>query len=462
MPRPNILLILTDQQSATAMSCAGNPWLRTPNLDRLAERGVRFTNAYTTCPVCVPARTSLFHGAYPHEVMLPGTDTDMGARPGDPKRGVKPEAKDRLLLRRLSSAGYRCVYSGKWHVEQWGPTESLPDDALERFSTESLNGIHDQQTADNGSAFLRQKHDRPFFLVASFDNPHNIHEWAVENSLPQGNLPPPPPPADLPPLPPNFRPSASEPAKLSPIRRHFIKDNERAPEDWRRYRWAYNRLVEKVDAQIGCILDALESGPHASDTLVIFTSDHGDSQGAHGLPFKNVLYDEACKVPLIVADPRQADAPQSAVSDTPVSSCLDIYATILELAKIEPDAPGIHRGHNLFEIASDSHPPADRPIISVARNPYAATEARMVRSSRFKYIVYSSGLRSEQLFDLLEDPGEQVNLADCRPFRNILAEHRESLRHWATATGDRFNPAHYVHPNTTFILPNDDYPDTNP
>ena len=173
--------------------------------------------------LCVPARTSLFYGAFPHEVMLPGTETDMGARLEDPKRRVRPEASGRLLLPQLAEVGYDCAYAGKWHVGQWGPTESLPDDARERFGVEKLCDIHDARTVRAAAGFLSRTHEAPFFLVASFDNPHNIHEWAMEGALPEGDLPEPPAPPHLPPLPPEcVNKDTQRSSSRAPISRHGI------------------------------------------------------------------------------------------------------------------------------------------------------------------------------------------------------------------------------------------------
>ena len=451
---PNILLILTDQQSASALSCAGNPWLETPNLDRLAGRGVRFESAYSTCPVCVPARTSLFYGAFPHEVMLPGTETDMGARLEDPKRGVRPEASGRLLFPQLAEAGYHCAYAGKWHVGQWGPTESLPEDARERFGVEKLCDIHDARTVRAAAGFLSRTHEAPFLLVASFDNPHNIHEWAMEGALPEGDLPEPPAPPHLPPLPPNFRPSPSEPSVLEGIRQFLQKGVRRGPEDWQRYRWAYNRLVEKVDAQIGEVLDSLEANGLTDDTLVIFSSDHGDGQGAHELPFKSTFYDESCRVPLILAGP--GTGRPGSVRSRPSAACINIYATILAAAGVPAEAPGIARGHDL-RAPEDGVGVDSRAVVSMIRNPYGGTQGRMVRTERYKYIAYQNGLHREQIYDMGTDPGEQVNLAECARFADTRLAHREILRRWCQATNDRFGGGHYVHPEVPFMLPGDSY-----
>ena len=188
-PRPDIVWIMTDQHTATALSCAGNRYVRTPNIDRLAERGVRFVNAYCTAPLSGPSRAAMFTGLYPDEIGM--------IRNGAP---FPEELEGRLLGNPVSEAGYECVYGGKWHV---GPKHSAPEES-------GFRRIHPFTDLGLGQAcaeWLRGEHGHPFLLVASFDNPHNICEAARYQPLPYGDVTPRRP---YPPLPSNFRRNADD------------------------------------------------------------------------------------------------------------------------------------------------------------------------------------------------------------------------------------------------------------
>jgi arylsulfatase A-like enzyme len=450
MNQPNILLILTDQQSAAAMSCvSGETWLHTPNLDRLAAGGTRFSSACTVYPRCVPARTSLLYGVVPHQLMHPGTETDMsGGRPGGPARGVRPRYAAQELSKVLQRAGYWCGYAGKWHVGTWGPTESLTGQDDTAF--EALCPMDDHRLPETIRQGLQRPDDKPWFLVASFDNPHNIHEWLVESPLPWGNLPQPPALGELPPLPANYAPSTEEPCHLAGRRADPMRTMPTV-EGWRRYRWAYNRLVERVDAQIGQVLDALDQNGQQDNTVVIFTSDHGDMQGAHGLPFKEVLYRESVEVPLLLRGP---GIPVGRTICRPVNAMLDVYGTIVDLANAAP--PEDVQGRSLLPLLQEFSESA-YPDHAYAETHLGGVAGRMIRTQRYRYNLYAKGPNREQLFDLQDDPGEMVNLAGCQQYRQILQEHRQRLRNWCELTEDRIGGGHYTHPNTGFLLPGDEY-----
>lgn len=445
----NVLIIVSDQLSADALGCAGNPWVETPNIDRLAARGERFELAYCASPICVPSRASMLYGRSTHEVLLPGTSVDMGARRDDPSRGVRPERLPEELAKVLAAAGYDCAYAGKWHAQQWGPTESLSPEDDTAFR--ALCPINDRLVPKVAAEFLRQAGDRPFLLVASLDNPHNIHEWAVGASLPWGNLPAPPPLPELPPLPPNFGPSPYEPREIRDRRRDVAEQLGYGPDDWRRLGWAYYRLVEKMDAAVGPVLDALDESGLANSTVVVFTSDHGDQCAAHELAFKRVFYEESARVPFIVAAPRSD--PGSLRFDL-VNSGLDIYATACAAAGV-PLAKAM-MGHSLLPGHSGRNPHR-ACVVSELHNPSCGTQSRMVRTPRYKYVVYDRGPHREQLFDMEGDPGEMVNLAECAAHADVLTAHREHLREWMLATGDEFCGGHYCHPDTRIMLPGDEY-----
>ncbi|MFC1718139.1 sulfatase [Candidatus Poribacteria bacterium] len=440
MDRPNILYIFTDQQYAGAMSCAGNTDLHTPAMDSIAESGVRFERAYCTYPLCTPARASMFSGRMPHEVGITGN--------GQP---IDEKYRQEELGHLLTNAGYECAYGGKWHV----PQISIPD--IHGFRR--ICGFNDVGLPVRCREFLEEPRDKPFFLVAAFDNPHNICEWRRQQVVPWGPIGEPPRVEDCPPLPANFAIPPFEPEAI----RVAIKGNTRIypdsgypHEQWRRYRWAYYRLVEKVDEQIGQILKALRGTGFADNTLIIFSSDHGDGHGAHQLVQKTFMYDEATRVPFLVSVPGMIKGGH--VDDRHVvSNGLDFYATVCDFAGV--DLPEGINGRSVRPLldGSDDVEWTDHLVVET-RFGQSDSEARMVRTEQYKYMVYGWGAYREQLFDMEKDPGEMVNLAVCSKYGDVLQHHRDLLRAWCEETGDTFNGHHYSHPGIPFRVPGDEYP----
>lgn len=420
---------MTDQHQGAALSCAGNSDVCTPNLDALAARGARFTSAYTTFPLCTPARASLFTGRMPHAIDA----MDNG-------RAIPERHRREELGTLFAAAGYACAYGGKWHVPRMAMEEGHGFQVIAGFNDTLLPGA--------GVEFLHQPRDRPFFLVASFDNPHNICEHSRNQPLPWGEVPLVPVEA-CPNLPPNFNAGPYEPEAIRAYAEHAGKVRRRpafTPDRWRLLRHAYYRLVEKVDAQIGQILDALRETGQEDNTIVLFTSDHGEMAGAHELNQKHSLYDESARVPLIVAGP---GVRPGAVVEEPVS-LLDLLPTACDLAGVP--APADLPGVSLRPAAGGL--PFERPGDVVVQTSWAgevsgaiATQARCLVTGTHKYVVHEWGEHREQLFDRRSDPWEMTNLALEGRHRPLLQEHRHRLRAWCVASGDRF--AARIHVPTT-------------
>lgn len=421
--RPNILFICTDQQTASAMSCAGNPHLHTPAMDSLAEQGVRFTHARCTQPLCNPARASFFTGRYPHD-----------AGPTGNSEHIRDELIPHTLGRVMGDAGYACGYAGKWHV---------PNIAVEpKFGFESLVGMIDPQVVSAVSGFWdrceSESPDQPWFAVASFDNPHNICEWARRQPLPWGEVPEPHGVKNCPPLPANHLGLAHEPIA-------FASEKTSSPmvyptegwttEQWRRYRYAYFRLCEKVDAEIGKLLDDLRQRGGLDNTVIVFTSDHGDGIGEHQWNQKTCLYEVVVRVPMIVRPPGGVEA---STSDTLVNNSIDLMPTILDYAGVE--APEGMAGRSLRPaVEGNGDGPDDVFLQTRFWAPHShGTLGRAVVGRKWKYVVYQWGAHREQLFGLENDPGEMVNLVDFHGAREVLTERRSTLKQWADTNQDRF------------------------
>lgn len=436
-PRLNVLLILTDQHSADVMSCAqGDRYLHTPHIDSLAARGVRFTRAYVANPICVPSRTALFTGRYPHETGVQNNDR-VQVDPG----------KFPTLGTLFRQAGYATGYVGKWHVPI--PIAD-PDASGFEYTANIKNNGGDAETPPAIAAFFARKPERPFFLVASFVNPHNICEWARGQRLPDGEVGTPPPPEECPPAPANLARPADEPEAVSLARRAYHANPQFPVGDfdaakWRQYRWAYYRMVEKVDAGIGHVLASLRESGHTDNTLIVFSADHGDCQGAHGWNQKTVFNDESSRVPFIISPPRLL---KPATSDRLVQTGIDLLPTLCDYAGIS--AGTAVNGVSLRPaVEGRTPPPGSRPFVVVSNHlvqgmpilgvtPKPA--GRMLRTERYKYCVYDQGERRESLVDMTRDPGELRNLATDQASASILAEHRRLLFDWSQVTGDTTFP----------------------
>ncbi len=430
--RPNLLVIITDQQSAGMMGCAGNSDLRTPAMDRLATEGVRFERAYSTFPLCGPFRAALATGRYPHEI---GCLTNGSS--------LSEDERLRSMGHLLRGAGYRTAFAGKWHV----PKIDLVEDG-EAFGFECIAGFNDPFVPVACERFLKEPGDRPWLLVASFDNPHNICEHSRDQVLPWGEVED-APPAAYPNLPANFAPPAFEAQVLASHRRSLPAEQfGYTPERWRWYRHVYARLVEQVDARIGQILDALDRAGQAENTVVIFLSDHGDMAGAHGLAYKSLAYDESARVPFVV---RLPGGKAGHVSEALVDAGLDVLPTLLDFAGVDTGAKqgGSLRGRSLRPLleAGDTMKAATDwrgAVFMESRIDRKDIELRMVRTDQFKYTLMDRGRFREMLFDMEADPGEMVNLAVESRFADVLNEHRKRLHDWCLHTNDRFG-SHYSH-----------------
>ncbi|NQU74696.1 MAG: sulfatase-like hydrolase/transferase [Planctomycetes bacterium] len=418
--RPNILLILTDQQNSSMMSCTGNRFVRTPAMDRLAEGGTRFDRAYCTNPVCAPSRFSLMTGHMPSTIgMLSNRRDNTSAVPD----AIQHNALG-LLLRR---AGYDTAYAGKVHV---------PDMTIDELGFEHICDDERDELPKACADFLQREHTRPFALVASFVNPHDICYMAIRDSrqvaderrtVERGRvacdtldaaLARPPGVDDAtfferacPPLPPNFEPQADEPEAVRillssrPFRTHARQEWTEAR--WREHRWAYARLTERVDSQIVKLLAALDAGGQTDNTVVILTSDHGDMDASHRMEHKSVLYDEACRIPLIIHTPGTQGRGR-VDRDHLVSNGLDILPTLCDYAGVTP--PEGLLGRSLRPLVETAERPPWRGEL-----PLECVTGRGIVTQRFKYALHYLGSNREQLTDLAHDPHEMVNaLADPR------------------------------------------------
>ena len=431
MKKPNILLILTDQQNACALSCTGNEDLKTPAMDSLAETGTRFEKAYCTFPLCTPSRGSIFTGLMPSELGIMKNDIT-----------IADKFKELEMGHLFSANGYECVYGGKWHV----PEMAIPD-LCHGFS--KISGFDDNALVDSCIEFLKRKHEKPFLMVASFDNPHNICEWAREQTLPWGEVED-TITEDCPSLPANYAIPPYEPQAIR-VEMSKLEIAYSTPEyfndNWsRHYRYAYYRLVEKVDAQIERILEALRGQDLEDNTLIIFSSDHGEGMGAHKWKQKTILYEEAVRVPFIISFKGVTKAGNEDKTHL-ISNGLDILPTMCDYAGIE--IPQEYKGLSVRALSEGNRANEWRGNLIAQMNSFI-TQGRMVRTSQYKYVIYSWGRYREQLFDMERDSGEMVNIVANSRYKAVLDEHRRILYEWCKETGDKF-VEHYTNPDVSMI-----------
>ncbi len=426
--RPNILYIMTDQQCAEALSAAGCRDVRTPAIDSIARRGVRFTEAYTSNPLCVPARTSMLTGLMPHQNGVTYNTLQV------------PVIASTFMGKLLSDAGYDCGYFGKWHVPV--PVTETERHGFSTIAHTAPNGV-DSLIPDASIEFLKRSRTKPFLLVSSFVNPHDICEWARGTKGKDGPYVEAPSPAECPQLPANFAIPDHEP---DVIRQVQAQDTANYPtrgwsdDRWRQYRFAYYRLIERVDAQIALILNTLRETGQDRNTVIIFASDHGDGNAAHRWNQKQVLYEEPVRVPFIVAAPGSPAAGR-VNSRHLVASCLDLIPTMCDYAGIA--VLSALQGRSLRALAGGRMPKTWREELVAETefctfNKSSGIHGRLLRSGSLKYIAYSEGRLREQLFDLRRDRGEMNNLVVSAAYQGQLEACRRKLEAWCENTGDRF------------------------
>ena len=290
--RPNILLIMTDQQFADAISCTmGHKYISTPNIDSLAASGMLFTKAYCANPLCVPNRTSIFTGRYPHEHGKQINSTKAIDAEEFPNIG--------MVLRK---AGYSTGYFGKWHLPYPFKKATAENSGYDR----RFDAL-DYKIAAPTIEFIEKNKSNPFFVVFSLMNPHNICQYGRSERLPDGDIGNVPPAKKCPPAPVNLEKAKNQSDALEAVWQARTRSKKFAPldkwgaDDWRKYRWAYYRMIELADKEVGKILSTIRKTGLEKNTVIIFTSDHGDGIGSHRWAQKNMFYDETARIPFIIS-----------------------------------------------------------------------------------------------------------------------------------------------------------------
>jgi arylsulfatase len=475
-PRPNILFIMTDQHRWDCLGVNGNRIIRTPHLDALARRSANFTHAFVQAPVCVPSRASFFTGRYP--------------RSHKNRVNYTPLSRNEILMQqRLREAGYATAAVGKLHLHPPTPEEAIRSgfeqvelhDAvpyLDRYSAyakwrnehDPNRRVHyrryakDIQPGKNpfrsviaeeytDTAWVGQRtrahlrklaaEDRPFFLFSSFWKPHSPFEVpepyasmydGVEIPLPRAT-------------------SRAEIEALPAPLASLILRGKQPPHrmDRERLQWSYRSYygsISQIDREVGLIMDTLKEIGADRNTIIAFSSDHGDQLLKHGLMGKNCFFDESVRVPFFIGWPGRVNPGHHAH----LVECIDLLPTLFELCGL-PE-PYENQGRSLVPLITDSPQPYRERSVVFSENVIPEVingmkfffekgrgvkgirhpDAKMVRTRRWKYNYYPAS--PAELYDLENDPDEYVNLAGRPEHRSVEQEMKDRLLHWLTTADE--------------------------
>ena len=421
--QPNVLFIMTDQQSYNMMSCMGNKWVKTPNMDEIASKGYRFDNNYCVNPVCMPSRFSLLTGHYASEV---GVKENTSAADSDKVNKITSVSGLGNIFRK---AGYETLYSGKTHL--YG-TKDLTEYGFTLNDRDPYDGpavYAEKWFAEHKSGNL----EKPFFMFLSFMNPHDIcYNAGMDKRYPDGlsednaratkklldvqkNLPREVYQKQIAPQPLNTKPINDEdPAMVEMSSLGRIWNDEQ----WDLYNWMYYRLTESVDEQIGRVLTALKKTDLEEKTIIVFTSDHGEMNRSHGLVHKNVMFEECQRVPFIFA----GKGIKTNYVDKTTLTCngLDFIPTICDLAdiKIFRDITGVSLKPYL---TGKGNKPQRKYIITEDYNAF------QINDGQYKYTIYELPGNPEMLTDIRTDPGETINYASDPSYSALKSTLKKEL-----------------------------------
>lgn len=437
--RLNVLFIVSDDLTATALSCYGNEVCKTPNIDRLAETGTRFTRAYCQGTYCGPSRASFMSGYYPHATGVLGYvsprkaigDRPMWAEhfknngyytarvskifhmgvPGGIEAGSDGADDPRCWTERFNSQGPEWKAPGDGETLEGNPDGEKPVVGGNTFVVVEADGddlVHsDGKTAAKACELIEKHKDQSFWLGVGFVRPHV--PFVAPGSYYKPFLPyskhvlPPKLPGDW-----DDIPTAGINYKTSKNMKMDIRRQKKAV-------GGYYASVAYMDAQVGKVLDALTAAGLDDSTIVIFTSDHGYHLGEHDFWAKVSLHEESAKVPLIIRVPGK----QPAVSDSLVE-LIDLYPTIAGLCGL--DMPQRLQGENLSRLFDDPTHEVRDAAFSVNGKGF------LLREDRWAYIQYGEdGKRGAELFDMRNDPQQYTNLVDSSEHTEVVSTMKSRL-----------------------------------
>jgi arylsulfatase A-like enzyme len=468
LPRkPNLIFFLPDQQRADTIACYGGKKVHAPNLNKLAADSVVFERAYVTHPVCTPSRSSLMTGTWPHIN-------------GCTRNSVPLDRRFRVFPELMQDKDYRAAYMGKWHLGEEGPagrgfhqwistedhgdytnflisTGVTPDKQDGRFSELAISNLPIELSRPkflekHACEFIEKHHREPFVLVVAFVEPHSPYNGPLNDEHPLSEI--------------DLDATATLPESENiPLRYRLMREWQQAeavldrerlptqlffgitPDEYRSIKQRYLGLVTLVDQSIGAVLACLERFGLSDQTIVIHTSDHGDSLGAHHLFGKETMFEEAARVPFLI---RLPDQTHGKMISHPVSH-IDFVPTLLDLLG-QPKHPQC-AGKSLLPLIREEGVPPGNVFLEWAPNRTKIKKgSRLARRRMIKRAVEESTrtvvspdgwklcLRDKdlnELYNLQNDPLETRNLYADRQYASVISRFAGEIHRWQQSANDK-------------------------
>lgn len=482
MNATNLLFLYTDEQAFDTLATYGNDRIEMPNLNRLADESVVFDQAYVTQPVCTPSRSTLLTGQYPHSN-------------GCTANNIPLRADTFCLPEMISSGDYVTGHFGKWHLgdeifaqhgfNEWVSIEDFYQQHFSESRDKNARSSYHHFLIENGftpvkgntfnrrqaarlpeefskpaflaretSRFIRENRKKPFVLYVNFLEPHMPFFGPRDDQYDPSKIT----------LPPNFDdvPTADQPLKAQLLREHFFRQGNseltlRTENDWRRIIANYWGLCSLVDTHVGTILGTLNDCGLRDNTIVVFTSDHGDMMGSHRLLAKCVMYQEAVRVPMLIRLPERHHGKRVT---GPVSQ-IDVVPTLLDL--MGQPIPDHLQGKSLRPVIESEHPTVNENVFIEWNGPdsgvgvmsgkaefpawmkelAAPQEIRDAVVDPVRTIITPDGWKlncspkgEHELYNLKKDPGETENLFGRAEHRTLARQLTDQIRDWQNRTAD--------------------------
>ena len=405
---PNVLFLLTDDQSYASLSSTGNPFMKTPHIDRIGREGVHFTNHFVVRSVCSPSRASFLTGLYPH---THGVDTN----------GMRLNQSIPTFPRTLHDAGYRTAHIGKWQMgdddrvqpgydywaaqigtgDYWNPRKNINGKLVD------LKGYDTDIVTDQAIEFIRAGKGTPFCVWLAYRAPHGPFTPAPGHEKDFADVEIKPPPSffvDDPGKPKRIRTAASDRKSLA---------------KWAEKQRNQYRALMGVEDSVGRLLAFLDEQNLAEDTIVVYASDNGYFQGEHGLASKQEAYEESMRVPCFVRYPRRV-RPQRC--DAIVAN-IDLAPSLLEICGVKQVKPV--QGRSWWPLVTGKQKSIRSRLLfetmgkgSKILNP----AVKALRTERYKLILNTNPKDITELYDLKNDPLEMKNLAPDAAYRDLVKD----------------------------------------
>lgn len=422
--KPNIVFLFSDQQHWQAMGCIDSSFI-TPNLDHLASQSVLFENSFCTTPQCSPSRSSLLTGFYPSRTGVMG---NVGAAGGDP-------LKQATVAKPLQDAGFYTGYFGKWHLgdlpvsrEGWDEFGIISRGKPERCDSEEDYHPDPLCTGDILEFLENRPEDRPFAVFGSYDDPHDIYRYHHDDLEQEHHE-----------LPPSWH--GEDLTRKPHIQKEFMDHDQGVAgpgedlEQWKAYRQYYRYRTQLMDEQVGKILEKLEDEGLLENTIVVFTSDHGDMDAHHRLIWKGpFMYEHMIRVPLLIRLPEYMGGGKARTIKDFDAIGIDLVPTLLDLCGLPiPETDGMSLKPILFGETLENRPFVVTEYYSKQKwvNPIRSIRTHSAKLNRI------NGAQNE-LYDLQNDPHELRNLYEDPEMAEVRRDLEEKLDAWLLERKDPF------------------------